>query len=207
MNRALALVALLCAACGARQQPTPESFFDDLPPPELLSPHAAEPDFVLRQHVTARWATGETEFDAVVQKHEGALRIVALSPTGQPGFVITLDADLEVHVENRTDRALPFRPERILADVQKVFFPWVEGVPDEDGVRRGEAFGLEVIERWPEGRITERTFLSADGSVESRVRYERWDARRIAPRRAILTHETLGYELTVETLEELLLID
>src|SRR5690606_1095695 len=135
----LALVLLTHTACGARQKKV-EAFLDKLPPPTLLPADALTLDVVLRQHVSARWATGETEFDAVVQKHEGTLKLVALSPTGQPGFVLTLGPDGEVRVENRTGQELPFRPERILADVQKVYYPWIEGAEDtgelRDGARR-----------------------------------------------------------------------
>jgi hypothetical protein len=205
----LALALFSLAACGARQRG--EVFLDQLPPPTLLAPGALAPDVVLRQHVSATWATGETEFDAVVQKHEGTLKLVALSPTGQPGFVLTLHEDGEVSVENRTGRELPFRPERILADVQKVFYPWVEDEEDtdpiRDGARRARAGEHEVEERLLEGRLVERRFFSpgAPNTPEVVVSYFGWADRRVAPSQAKIVHVTLGYELTIETFEEIVL--
>src|SRR5690606_27330790 len=160
-----------------------ETFLDELPPPALLPTEALPVEVALRQHVTARWTEGETSFDAVVQKHEGVLKLVALSPTGQPGFVLTLEPSGEVKVENHTDRELPFRPERILADVQKVHFPWIEGAGPREGTRRGRALGYEVEERFEDGRIVERRFAAGASPEcpEGIVRYGDWGARRVDP--------------------------
>jgi hypothetical protein len=204
----LVTMVIVFGACGARQRG--EAFLDELPPPALLDPGALSPDVVLRQHVKATWATGEVAFDAVVQKHGGALKLVALSPTGQPGFVLELDSRGEVTVENRTGRELPFRAERILADVQKVFYPWIDDDgPDEirDGTRRGVAGELEVEERLLEGRLVERRFYlpATPNSAEVVVSYFEWGDRQVAPERAKITHVLLGYELMIETVEEIIL--
>jgi len=204
----LAPLLLALAACGGARQARVETFLDELPPPALLPTEALPVDVVLRQHVTARWTEGETSFDAIVQKHEDVLKLVALSPTGQPGFVLTLEPSGEVQVENRTDRELPFRPERILADVQKVHFPWIEGEVPREGTLRGRALGYEVEERFEDGRLVERRFAAGASpeGPEVIVRYGDWDARRVAPSVATLTH-SLGYELTVETFEEIILAE
>jgi hypothetical protein len=209
MRSPVLALALLLAACGARQESG--SFLDQLPPPTLLHAETLARDVVLRQHVSATWATGAVEFDAVVQKHDGALKLIALSPTGQPGFVLELGENGDVSVENRSGQELPFRAERILADVQKVYYPWIEDDEDDDelrdGTRRARAAEFEVEERLLEGRLVERRFYLPEtpNSPEVVVSYFEWADRRVAPKHATIVHVRLGYELSIETLEEILL--
>ena len=82
-------------------------------------------NLMMRQHVTVKWADREESFDAVLQKRGGVLLLLGLGPMNTVGFKLTLDRK-GVSFDNLSGRELPFRPERILADVQRVFYPWID---------------------------------------------------------------------------------
>ncbi|HEX6239391.1 MAG TPA: DUF3261 domain-containing protein, partial [Polyangiales bacterium] len=75
----LALLVPLLAACGPKRvTSTPsEAIRATLRPPSAL-PY----DFMWRQRVIAEWPTGTQEFEAVLQKQDGALTLLGLSPMG-----------------------------------------------------------------------------------------------------------------------------
>ena len=153
--------ALVLCACGARG--SVQRIHPSLSPGPLLDPSIVRENFTLRQRVTIEWGEGESRvFDAVLEKRHGALKIVGLSPTGMPGFMIVQDP-LHVKFENYTDRELPFAPEYMVADVQRAFFPWIraEGGPAPE--REGQRDGLKIHETYDEqGNLQERTFLRTD---------------------------------------------
>lgn len=204
--RALAgvLVLSLVAACGPRpRRPTmpkdPAAY-----PGTLRSPAALEHDFFWRQQVTARWGNKRKRgFQAVLQRQGEELKMVALSPMGQPGFVITLAGEA-VSLENKTRRKLPFPPRFILLDIQRTFFPWLPGDAPADGERRGEVDGEEVVERYAGGRLVERTFRRLDAKPPGliRVTYEGWPAEGDAPAMAVLDNGWFGYRLEIATVEQ-----
>ncbi len=82
-------------------------------------------NLLMRQHVTVKWADGEEGFDAVLQKRRDSLLLLGLGPMNTVGFKLTLD-DHGVRFDNSSGREMPFQPERILADVQRVFYPWIK---------------------------------------------------------------------------------
>ncbi|MGB3052069.1 MAG: DUF3261 domain-containing protein [Polyangiales bacterium] len=170
----------------------------------MLLPTAIGEQFLWRQHVTASWSDGSESFDAVLQMHGEELMLMGLGPMGRPGFIATLTTS-GVTFENRSGRSLPFAPEHILADVQKVFYPWLGPVPAGfSGTRTGEHKSLMISETYAGGRLLTRVFERSDAVErgELRIRYEGWLPGLSAPQRAVLDNVWFGYELTIVTVEQ-----
>ncbi len=196
------LVGILVAACGGRQV-TNQMIMEHADPGTLAPVEQMPIDFMMRQTVTATWGEEDDEqsFEAVVQKVDGTLTIVAISPIGQPGFVITWDGE-SAGMENHTDRELPFPPEFMIADVQRVFYPWLA-----EGELEGEVFGLDIAEVWTEERLDARSFTRLDEEGEPSsldVEFEDWGD--FAPARATL-RSWYGYELVIDTYEQTRIIN
>jgi hypothetical protein len=205
VNRAcLALCSLLLAAgCAGAHKPSAQPIM----PQALLPPSALAFDFQWRQRVRARWPTGQHSFDAVLQKRGDELSLVGLSPLGLPGFVLRLRGPSGVSVENRTGQPLPFEASYVLADVERVFFPWLPALPANDAhanERSGQRGDTHIVEHYQGGLLSARTFErpTARGLERVRVRYEGRRADRDAPAHAELENALLGYSLTIDTLEQ-----
>lgn len=187
----------LLSACGGRTV-TPELIMEHADPGVLAPVEQMPIEFMMRQTVTATWGEEDDEqsFEAVLQQAAGVLTIVAISPIGQPGFVVTWDGET-AGMENHTGRELPFPPEFMIADVQRVFYPWLS-----DGETAGEMFGLQIAEVWTDdGVLISRSFTRVDeeqGESTLVVEFEEWGD--FAPTRASL-RSWYGYELTIETYE------
>lgn len=195
---------LLLGAC-ARTFTTAHSEGDSaLGPGPLLPPSAIGEPFLWRQHVTATWADRSESFDAVLQMHDDRLVLLGLGPMGSPVFVVAL-SESEVTVDNRTGRRMPFPAEHIIADIQKVFYPWLPPVAESfTGTRCGAYANLEILETYADGRRQTRAFRRSDAPDrgEIRVTYERWRSGLVAPERAELSNAWFGYQLTIVTVEQ-----
>lgn len=188
---------------------------DPSEPPPPLTPTDSEPrhavpnathllpiqswpvDLGLRQRVRIQW--GETpaqaaRFDAVLEKKGPVLLLVGLDPLARPGFVLRAEAD-SIAVSNRSGRALPFEPAHMLADVQRVFYPWdTKAVPAD--ILLTETVGVHGLV----SRRFERRSRPEDGAIL--VTFEGgWLLPYHVPRRAIVQNGWHGYTLEVETLE------
>ncbi len=175
-----------------------------LGPGPMLSPKAIGEQFLWRQRVTASWGDRSESFDAVLQMHDEQLMLMGLGPMGRPGFIATL-TEAGVTFENRSARSLPFPAEHIMADVQKVFYPWLPPVAASySGTRTGAYEGLMISETYAEGRLVTRDFRRSDAidRGELHVRYEGWVPGFSAPQRAELNNAWFGYELTIITVEQ-----
>ena len=206
--RTITCVLLLCiSACGG----APERSSRVAPAKARLSPGplrtaaALAHEFQWQQRVTAHYPTGSSSFEAVLLHRDGALTLVGLSPMGLPGFVITLSADAKVEMDNRSGQSLPFEPSYILADVQRVFFPWLQTpAPGFNGLRSGALLGVQVTETFDNGTLVRRAFLRDDAPEKGQVviRYEGWSRGSDAPARVVLDNEWFGYELVIETVSQ-----
>jgi len=209
MNNISALVALsgclLFAGCASQPAPRTASR-PAVPPAVLLPPSAMSFDFQWRQRVSAHWPTGKQSFDAVLQKRAGELILVGLSPMGQPGFVLRLREHGALEVENRTGQDLPFEPGYVLADVQRVFFPWLSTpAAGWSGEQHGQRGDSAVTERYEAGHLLERRF-----ERQTPVGAERVNVHYVVPLgeaqdaavRVRLENPLLGYSLSIETLEQ-----
>jgi hypothetical protein len=203
MKQLLTLL-LLCYACGGPQLPAAANGRPRSEPAPLLPVSAFEHDVQWRQRVTAAWPTGSHGFDAVLQKREGELLLLGLSPLGLPGFSLRLHEDGAIDVENRTGRALPFEPRYVIADVERVFFPWLPEPPPRAGERSGSVLGMTVHERYENGRLAARSFerQTRAGLERVEITYSGWQEGSDAPAHAILHNLALDYRLTIDTLEQ-----
>lgn len=133
------------------------------------------------------------------------LTLVGLSPLGQPGFVITVNAEGQIQLDNRSGRELSFESNYIVADVQRTFFPWL-GQPavDQQGERSGQVLGLTVSETFDQGVLKQRRFLRPDAVERGQlvIDYQDWDKGADVPNRVIVHNRWFGYELVIETLSQ-----
>jgi hypothetical protein len=195
--------------------------------------------FMLRQRVRVAWPSGDESFDAVLQRRPGELALIGLGPMNLVGFRLALIAGAptsagegaaRIEFENRSGRALPFSAAHMLADVQRVFYPWLAepwpseasaSGPDPDRVepagvdcpegceRSGRQGAVAVWERRVAGRLAERRFAIVGrlDAGEVRIRYADWQGEPAMPRRVELENGWFGYRLTIETLEATALPD
>lgn len=197
-------VLLLLAGCIRGESSATSEPATGLSPGPLLEPASIGEPFFWLQRVTATWADRSESFDAVLQLHDDELMLLGLGPMGRPGFIVTLSAD-GVAFENRSGRRVPFDPEHIIADVQKVFYPWMPEPPAEFSGTRALVHGiLTITETHVDGRLRGRTFERSDARERGalRVIYGDWDPSARAPSRAVLDNPWFGYELTIVTVEQ-----
>lgn len=204
----LGLVAMLlaCHPPASSSSPPHSTNVPDEPhgyPGPLLDPEQLGRDFQWRQRVTAQWGSQQARtFDAVLTKTDGELLLLGLGPMGTPGFVLRLRSGA-VEFENHSPQKVPFDPQYIVLDVERVFFPWIPG-PLEDGVRTHVAHGEQITETWHAGNLQQRTFQRLEGGPQGviTVTYSGWAEGSRAPARAELENGWFGYRLTIETLEQ-----
>jgi hypothetical protein len=203
MRRAWLLLAMSLWSCATTAGPAARAPGPALDPGLIRSPDVMPYDFQWRQHVTAIWPSGRRSFDAVVQKRKGELLMIGLSPMGMPGFILHLKPSGAIDVENHTGQELPFRAEYILADVQRVLYPWLPPAPAGlAGELRGEVATVQVTERYLHGALIERTFqrasAAAGGSIK--IRYEGLAPGADVAKRVNVDNGWFGYRLEIETL-------
>ena len=164
----------------------------------LHPPSELTPDFVVEQHVTARYGSREGSFDAVLQKRGNELLVVGLGPMNVQAFVVR-QVGSDATLEQRLGPAPPFPPRAVIVDVHRVFFKRLPG-DVEDGEVRGRIDDEDVTEIWRAGELRERRFARADrpGSVV-RVRFGPGCRHaRCAPATVRVVNEWFGYELLLE---------
>ncbi len=172
-------------------------------PGTLRPPRELGADFQWRQRVTARWPEGAHTFEAVLTKDGQDLMLLGLGPLDTPGFILTLDENGNVEMENRTGRPIPFEARYVLLDVQRTFYPWFSS-PHDDGTRQRVFDGERITEQWKQGRLQRRTFTRVDGQPPGQitVTYEGWTANNRAPARARLDNGWFGYVLEISTISQ-----
>jgi len=202
--KALGLSILLLASCGA--PPTRP----DGPPPEypgtlqstedFVSPAGLGDAFALEQRVRSVYPEGEQSFRAVLQLTSGRLVLIGFGPHGGRGFVLQQEGT-EVNLESHLPEELAFPPEFMLHDIQRVWFRGLPG-PHPDGEQRGTLDGEEVVERWRDGRLLERTFRRLDDEPAGLLRatYEGGLGADGPPEVVRWENGWFGYELILTTL-------
>jgi hypothetical protein len=172
------LVALALGACATA--PTKPA----ATPRPLVAPAALGSDRVVNQVVRAAYGTRELTFNCVVTVKDGSMTLVGLSALGLRLFTIRYDGK---RVESETEPAMqgPFMPERLLADLQLVFWPLasLEAPMREGGWRISEpAPGTRRL-RHGDHLIAEAHYSSADA----------WSGR------SWLVNFEHGYSLQIDT--------
>ncbi|MGE0790135.1 MAG: DUF3261 domain-containing protein [Sandaracinaceae bacterium] len=209
MRWAVAIVLVL-ASCGGTSHP-----HEDGPPPvypgtlvaadQLCSPAPLGRAFAIEQRVRTEYPEGAQEFRAVLQKTWNELVLVGFGPHGGRGFALTLRGS-EVTWESHLPEELPFPPEFMLRDVERVWFLGLDA-PQEDGEHRLERDGEEIVERWENGRLLERTFRRLDGEPQGLLRatYEGGLGGDAPPPRVTFENPWFGYTLVLTTLSHQLI--
>ena len=178
----------------------------------LLPVDAWPAERFLRQRVRIEWGGGSESFDAVLQRRPGELSLIGLGPMNLVGFRLALLATPgsggpdELEFENRSGRELPFSPTHMLADVQRVFYPWLlEGAACGNCERNGRRGSVAVFEKLTGGQLVERRFeIPSDPEAGSvRIRYADWQGDPAVPRQVVIGNGWFGYRITIETLEPL----
>lgn len=199
------LVAVL-AGCG--EPPPTETPASEPPvypgglvaPSTLRSPAGMGEAFALEQRVRAEYPDGAEEFRAVFQRRADSLVLVGFGPHGGRGFTLQ-QTDDGVEFESRMPRELPFPPEFMLHDVQRVFFRGLEG-PLPDGEHRATIDGEEIVESWSDGRLLTRSFRRVDDEPPGvlRATYEGGLGGDSPPTIVRFENEWFGYTLILTTL-------
>lgn len=192
-------------SCAARTQPQFSPLMNQgIGPGPLLPIDETSQDFFAEHHVEITWGDTSRSFRAVLQKRGATLELIMLGPMEQP-VVRVFQHGEEVGMERMIQRALPFEPEYILADVQKAFLPWPH---DGDGrIEGGQRIEYGVYEtlHWRqatnEKRIQERRFWREDlgDEVSLRVVYE-YEGNEETPSGVTLYNAWLSYTLRIQTL-------
>ena len=199
----LVVLSFALWSCATTSNPAARAPGPALDPGLIRSPDVMPYDFQWRQHVTAIWPSGRRSFDAVVQKRKGELLLIGLSPMGMPGFILRLKPSGAIEVENHTGQELPFRAEYILADVQRVLYPWLPPAPvGLDGELRGEVAAMQVTERYVHGALAERSFQRASAAADSsiKIRYDGRTPGADVAKQVNVDNGWFGYRLEIETL-------
>ncbi len=203
-SAAAALSVLACAA------PAPPKAAEAPPYSWALRPPKSRPDdFLDRQTIAATYGGKAARFQAVLQKRGDELTLLGLTPFGSRAFVIR-QVGLEVTFQSYVPQSLPFPPEYILFDVQRVFFAsgGATGAADAadgaapDGEREVARDGEVMREQWRGGRLLRRTFRRADGRPAGAITvdYEGGMGRDGAPpARVTFDHGWYGYRLEITT--------
>lgn len=123
-NTAAAHIGKDCAPATKDNKATGPSA-DDL---VLLKVDALNTSFTARQRVAISWKGDTHRFDAVLEKSPGRLRLLGLGPMNSVGFVLT-HTDEGIEFQNRTGQDMPFPPAYIIADVQRILYPWCSASP------------------------------------------------------------------------------
>ena len=200
-------IGIALAGCATHSVPPPRQPVEEAAALErlatdLLPATALEGELVVQQHVTVRWRERWEGFDAVLQKRDQQLLLVGLGPMDTVGFSLALEAG-RVDFVNQSGRDMPFAPEHILADVQRIFYPWIDDAPDcTNCERNGTRAGLDIWERIGPEHLEERRFAIRGEPDRGQVviRYEGWSDGEPVPARAILDNDWFGYQLTIDSL-------
>jgi hypothetical protein len=194
------LVSLAVAGCAGRSTASLPAY-----PGHLRPPIEVRPDFMLRQHLQARYGDEEFEFDVVLQKRGDELVLLGLAPYGGKAFALT-QRGTTFEAESFVPMRLPFPPRHILNDIHRVFLRG-SGLDDRrpDGRHESEEHGERLLEVWHDARLVVRTFERLDGDPDGRIRIDYQGptpAGGLTSPRILLRNEWFDYELRITNLEQ-----
>jgi hypothetical protein len=193
----LAVIAALgCAhhqTAPGPQGPTPPTAAE-LPPPDSIPG-----TFALRQKLTATSAKGGGSFEAVLQKQPGTLTLVGLTPYGSRAFLLQQTKG-DVQFTKYVPRDMPFPPTFMLLDIHRVLGQWL-GPPPASGERSGQVGDETIHERWQDGKLLERTFVSARTTPPGKITisYGGYGAASALAAHITLENARLDYRIVIDT--------
>ncbi len=192
-----ALPVLIAVACASPRPAAPPREY----PGSLVDSREIAGEFMMRQRVEAHYPGRTMGFDAVLQRRDGELTLLGLTPFGTRAFVLTqrgraLDFSTALPLE------LPFPPRYMLMDIHRVFFITLGPAPAQDGERVETRDGEEIRETWRGGRLLRRSYRRLDGQPPGliEVDYGEGMINRSPPRVIRFTNGWYGYRLEITTL-------
>jgi len=200
--RLAALVTLLVPACVHHETaPPPRAPVTPPTAAELPPPDAIPGAFAVRQKLTATSPKGGGSFEAVLQKQPGTLTLVGLTPYGSRAFLL-VQTKGDVQFTKYIPRELPFAPTFLLLDIHRALATWL-GPPPASGERSGQVGDETIRERWQDGKLVERTFVSAKANPPGTITIS-YAAQSAPGAASIATHITLknarmDYRVDIET--------
>lgn len=183
----LALVALACGPRGPQQMPDAER------PDLVLDTSEIADSFLLHHEVLARFGDDELVFEAVLQKKDDVLTLVALTPQGGRAYMVQ-QRGKTVTAEQYIEARMPFPPWRLLTDVHRCYFRGSSS-PLGDGTRELADRGEVVEEVWKRGRIVRRRYRNGS-EIVAEVEYL-GPGQRLLERRVVYRNRQLGYTLDI----------
>jgi hypothetical protein len=161
-------------------------------------------DFQWRQRVTAKWRGGQRTFEAVLSRNGELLQLLGLGPMGRVGFVISVRDGQPMKVEHHPSLTFAFDPRYVLLDVQRAFYPWLEGTAPINGRRSAKVQGETIVEEWKNGALELREFRrpSDPQSRTIRIRYSQSTPSVDVAELTVLENGRLGYTLEIQTLSQ-----
>jgi len=167
-------------------------------------------DFVLRQKLHFRYATREGSLETVLEKNCNTLTLVGLTPVYTRSFALQ-QVGRNVRILTPPPIDIPFDPRNVLTDIHRTLFIEIPAPPHPDGWIFGERGSERIQERWQDGRLRERRFLSptdhnelegANGSNEGIViLYEGGLDWQDPPSKILFKNNRIGYEIELQTLD------
>jgi hypothetical protein len=195
-----ALAALLALAPSCAHHPPPPPNPSVTPPTaaELPPPDAIPGTFAVRQKLTATSSKGGGSFEAVLQKQPGTLTLVGLTPYGSRAFLLQQTKG-DVQFTKYIPRDLPFAPTFLLLDIHRALATWL-GPPLASGERSGQVGNETIHERWRDGQLIERSFVSPTANPPGTITisYAGRDASGIATHIS-LKNARMDYRVDIET--------
>jgi hypothetical protein len=200
-KRAAAIATLAMLAC-AHHAPPPQR--PPVAPPtaaELPPPDAISGTFAVRQKLTATSPKGGGSFEAVLQKQPGTLTLVGLTPYGSRAFLLQQTKG-DVQFTKYVPRELPFAPTFLLLDIHRVLATWL-GPPLSTGERSGQVGDETIRERWQDGKLMQRTFVSTKATPPGTITIT-YTGHGVSNAANMATHITLqnarmDYRVDIET--------
>lgn len=197
MTSPLLVLGFLLVACGP--PPPPAAALDVEDDSLLVSSEAITPDFIVHQKVHASFGERKMVFQAVIQKAQGRLTIVALTLQGTRLFTLE-QSGKTVRFQRYTRSELPFSPRHILVDIHRSYFRRLASPPASG--RRVARSGPELLrETWSGGQLIERSIEIVEAKRPERItiRYGAGGASLLE--RPVRYHNGyLGYTLAVTPL-------
>jgi hypothetical protein len=197
---AVLLIGLALAGCGGRPAGEVPAY-----PGHLRLPSEVPADFMLRQHLVARYGDEESAFDLVLQKRGDELVLLGLAPYGGRAFALTQRGDT-FESEKFVPMRLPFPARHILNDIHRVLFRGSGlGAQRPDGDHVLEEHGERVEEGWQDGQLVTRTYERLDGEPAGRIRITYEGAippDGVTAPKIHLHNGWFDYELHIDNLEQ-----
>jgi hypothetical protein len=196
---ALLVGAIAMQACAHQGHPATQSPIAPPTAAELPPPDAIPGTFAVRQKLTATSAKGGGSFEAVLQKTPGTLTLVGLTPYGSRAFLLTQTKG-DVQFTKYVPRDMPFPPTFMLLDIHRVLGQWI-GPPLASGERAGQVGDETIHERWRDGKLIERTFVSAKSTPPGQITisYAGYNAASVFAQHITLQNARLDYRIAIDT--------